>query len=98
MNTGTIIRTILAIATCLNTALMATDLAQFNNAKLDLAYRIVSVILNFIIVACVTWFNNDYTPEACEGTGLTRMLKAEEDEIGVNVDGLDYIEDGDDDE
>ena len=98
MNTGTIIRTILAIATCLNTALMATDLAQFNNPKLDLAYRIVSVILNFIIVACVTWFNNDYTPEACEGTGLTRMLKAEEDEIGVNVDGLDYIEDGDDDE
>ena len=98
MNTGTIIRTILAIATCLNTALMATDLAQFNNAKLDLAYRIVSVILNFIIVACVTWFNNDYTPEACEGTGLTRMLKAEENEIGVNVDGLDYIEDGDDDE
>ena len=98
MNTGTIIRTILAIATCLNTALMATDIAQFNNPELDLAYRIVSVILNFIIVACVTWFNNDYTPEACEGTGLTRMLKADEDEIGVNVDGLDYIEDGDDDE
>ena len=98
MNTGTIIRTILAIATCLNTALMATDIAHFHNPKLDLAYKIISVILNFIIVACVTWFNNDYTPEACEGTGLTRMLKAEEDEIGVNVDGLDYIEDGDDDE
>lgn len=98
MNTGTIIRTILAIATCLNTALMATDLAQFHNATLDLVYRILSVVLNFVIVACVTWFNNDYTPEACEGTGLTRMLKADEDEIGVNVDGLDYIEDGDDDE
>ena len=77
MNTGTIIRTILAIATCLNTALMATDIAQFNNAKLDLAYRIVSVILNFIIVACVTWFNNDYTEEACIGTGITRQLKEE---------------------
>ena len=77
MNTGTIIRTILAIATCLNTALMATDLAQFHNEKLDLAYRIVSVILNFIIVACVTWFNNDYTEEACIGTGITRQLKEE---------------------
>ena len=77
MNTGTIIRTILAIATCLNTALMATDIAQFNNPKLDLAYRIVSVILNFIIVACVTWFNNDYTEEACIGTGITRQLKEE---------------------
>lgn len=95
MNTGTIIRTILAIATCLNTALMATDIAQFHNANLDLAYRIVSVILNFIIVACVTWFNNDYTPEACEGTGLTRMLKAE-DEVGVNVEGLEYMDGGED--
>lgn len=96
MNLGTKIRTILAVATCLNTALMATDVAQFHNESLDLAYRIVSVILNFIIVACVTWFNNDYTPEACEGTGLTRMLKAENDGLDIVVD--EYIEDGDDDE
>ena len=96
MNTGTKIRTILAIATCLNTALMATDVAQFNNATIDLLYRIVSVVLNFIIVACVTWFNNDYTPEACEGTGLTRMLKANEDGLDILLN--DYIEDGDEDE
>lgn len=96
MNTGTIIRTILAVATCLNTALMATDLTQFHNEKLDLAYRIISVVLNFVIVACVTWFNNDYTPEACEGTGYTRMLKAEDDGLGIEVE--DYLEDGDDNE
>ena len=96
MNFGTKIRTILAIATCLNTALMATDIAQFNNAKLDLAYRIVSVILNFIIVACVTWFNNDYTPEAALGTGLTRQLKSGEDGLDVVLE--DYIEDGEEDE
>ena len=96
MNLGTKIRTVLAVATCLNTALMATDIAQFHNATLDLIYRIVSVVLNFIIVACVTWFNNDYTPEACEGTGLTRMLKAEEDGLDIVVD--EYIEDGDDNE
>ena len=77
MNTGTIIRTILAVATCLNTALMATDIAQFHNPKLDLAYKIISVVLNFVIVACVTWFNNDYTPEAAIGTGVTRQLKDE---------------------
>lgn len=100
MNIGTKIRTLLAIATCLNTALMATDVAQFQNESLNLAYRIISVILNFVIVACVTWFNNDYTAEACEGTGLTRQLKEEAkgEEIGVNVDGLDYLEDGDEDE
>ena len=96
MNFGTKIRTILAVATCLNTALMATDVAQFHNPKLDLAYKVISVILNFVIVACVTWFNNDYTPEAAEGTGLTRMLKAGEDGLDIVVD--DYIEDGDDNE
>lgn len=93
MNFGTKVRTILAIATCLNTALLATDIAQFHNEKLNLAYRIISVILNFIIVACVTWFNNDYTEEACIGTGITRQLKAEgkEDYFG------DYFFDDDED-
>ena len=96
MNNGTIIRTILAIATCLNTALLATDVAQFHNPKVDLAYRIISVILNFVIVACATWFNNDYTPEAAIGTGLTRQLKEGEDGLDIAIE--DYIEDGDDDE
>ena len=100
MNYGTKIRTALAIATCLNTALMATDLTQFHNETLNLLYRIVSVILNFVIVACVTWFNNDFTEQACEGTGYTRMKKAiaKGEEIGVNVDGLEYLEDGEHDE
>lgn len=96
MNTGTKIRTILAVATCLNTAMLATDFAQFNNPTVDMIYRIVSVVLNFIIVACVTWFNNDYTPEASEGTGYTRMLKTGEDGLGVVLD--DFIEEGDEDE
>lgn len=96
MNFGTKVRTILAVATCLNTALMATDFAQFNNATVDMVYRIVSVILNFIIVACVTWFNNDYTEEAAEGTGLTRALKAGEDGLDILLE--EYIEDGEEDE
>lgn len=78
MNFGTKVRTILAIATCLNTALLATDVAQFHNETVNLIYRILSVILNFIVVACVTWYNNDYTPEACIGTGMARQLKAEQ--------------------
>lgn len=96
MNFGTKIRTILAVATCLNTALMATDIAQFHNPTLDLAYRIVSVILNFVIVACATWYNNDFTPEAAVGTGLTRQLKNGEDGLDIVVE--DYIKDGDEDE
>lgn len=100
MNGGTIIRTILVVATCLNTALMATDVAQFGNEKVNFVYRVISVVLNFIIVACATYYNNDYTEAAAEGTGYTRQLKAEAkgEEIGVDVDGLDYLEDGDEDE
>jgi hypothetical protein len=100
MNTGTKLRTVLVVATCLNTALMATDVAQFHNETVNLIYRIASVILNFIIVACATYYNNDYTSEASEGTGYTRHLKAvaKGEDIGVNVDGLEYLEDGDEDE
>lgn len=100
MNNGTLIRTALVIATCFNTALMATDVAQFHNPTVDLIYRILSVIANFVIVFCATYYNNDYTEQAAEGTGYTRQLKAEAkgEEIGVDVDGLDYLEDGDEDE
>lgn len=77
MNFGTKLRTVLAIATSLNTALMATDLTGFHNPTVDIIYKVVSIILNFIIVACVTYYNNDYTEEACIGTGMTRQLKAE---------------------
>lgn len=77
MNQGTIIRTILVIASCFNTALMATDVAQFGNETVNLIYKILSVVANFIIVFCATYFNNDYSEEACIGTGMTRQLKAE---------------------
>ena len=90
MNRETKIRTILAIATSLNTALMATDLTGFANATLDTIYKVVSIILNFIIVALVTWFNNDYTVEACESTGQMRMRKAEKK--GIN--GEYFFEEG----
>ena len=80
MNKGTIIRTILVIATCLNTAMMATDFAQFHNATVDMIYKIVSVVLNFVIVACATYYNNDYSEEGAIGTGYTRQLKKEQKE------------------
>lgn len=86
MNTGTKLRTILTIATCLNTALIATDITGFNNATADLIYKIASIVLNFIIVALGVYFNNDYTPEACEYTGKMRLAKKRPD------DGEDFFE------
>ena len=86
MNSGTIIRTVLAIATCLNTALLATDVAQFGNEKVNEAYKIISVILNFVIVACVTWFNNDYSVEADTHTKLMRQAKELRDFVPETAD------------
>lgn len=80
MNLGTIVRTTFTIATCLNTALMSINVIQFENATVDLIYKICSVLLNFVIVACATYFNNDYTPEAAEATGMMRQMKAEKKE------------------
>lgn len=94
MNTGTKIRTVLVIATCLNTALLAVDVAQFGNETVNLIYQILSVVANFVIVFCATWFNNDYTPEAAIGTGVTRQLKAEKAEGYVG--DMFYSEDVDD--
>lgn len=95
MNRGTIIRTVLVVATCLNTALMATDVAQFNNATVNLIYKILSVVLNFVIVACATYYNNDFTEEACIGTALTRQLKAENDE---DYEGEEFFDDDDEED
>lgn len=98
MNFGTKIRTVLAVATSLNTALMATDLSGFANVYVDLAYKIVSIILNFVIVALVTYYNNDYTETACEYTGLMRREKNgyDEDFIGEEFDEVD--DDGEEEE
>lgn len=102
MNTGTKLRTFLAIVTCLNTALLVTDVAQFNNPTLDVLYRGASVILNCIIVALTTYFNNDYSEEGCVGTGTTRLLKAQakDNKIEWTEDMTDPVEEeeGDDDE
>lgn len=87
MNFGTKLRTILVIATCLNTALMATDITEFNSPTLDLIYKVASIVLNFIIVACATYYNNDFTEEACRSTGYMRWLKSIQKGEGVG-DGL----------
>lgn len=85
MNYGTKLRTLLVVATCLNTALMATDVAQFHNETINLIYRIASVILNFVIVACATYYNNDYTVEGATGTKITRDMKELRDYVGEYV-------------
>ena len=95
MNRGTKIRTVLGVLTTINTVLAVTDITQFGNETVTFYYKLISVIVNAIVVGINTWYNNDYTEEACIGTGVTRQLKAEqkEDYIGdiFYQDDPDYI-------
>lgn len=96
MNKGTRIRAAIAIIALVNQALVTIGTVDFGNEISNQIYKWISLL--FLVGAMVTshWYNNDYTPEACEGTGLTRALKADEDGLDMVVE--DYIEDGDDDE
>ena len=93
---GTILRTIAAIAVSLHTALLATDVTGFDNPTVDLVYKIASLVLNFVVIAIATYYNNDYTDEATLGTDITRRLKEDPTLIVTIEDGDE--EDEDDDE
>ena len=80
MNRGTIIRTVLAIATVINSGAIAAGIADFQNPTVDMIDKILSFTATAVILFVNTYYNNDYTPEGCEGTGLTRQLKAEKKE------------------
>ena len=101
MNKGTKIRTALAVLTTINTMLAVTDVAQFGNEKLNMAYKIVSVIVNALVVGINTWYDNNYTPEACEGTGWTRQQKLINKGVCTDIpasamENVGILEDGDD--
>ena len=79
MNTGTKIRTALRIAVSLNTAIYAVSAAvgALGFGWLTMAWTIFTIASDFVVSALTTYYNNDYTEEACIGTGITRQLKAE---------------------
>lgn len=75
MNNGTKIRTALAVATSINMALATIDVAQFGNENVNMAYKVISVLVNAIVVGLVAYYNNDYTVEGATGTKITREMK-----------------------
>lgn len=79
MNTGTRVRSALAVAIALYTAFLKTDVADFGNETVNLIYQICMKMVTFVVIFLITYYNNDYTPEAAIGTGVTRQLKAEKD-------------------
>ena len=97
MNKGTRIRAAIALIALINQALVTIGTVDFGNEISNQIYKWISLL--FLVGAMVTshWYNNDYTPIASEYTGAMRQAKTG-DEAGVDVSGLDYLEDGDDDE
>ena len=79
MNKGTRIRTVVLAIAVINQAISQVGDPDFGNETANVVYRIVSYIFTVAAAAIAFWYNNDFTPEACLGTALTRQLKAEKE-------------------
>ena len=85
MNTGTRIRSALAIALALYTAFAKTDVAEFGNETVNLIYQICMKVVTFVVIFLITYYNNDYTVEGDTGTKITREMKQLRDHQGETV-------------
>lgn len=97
MNFGTKLRTVLRIATSLQTALCMTTavITDFNNKSLILVWAIFSIICDFVIAFITTYYNNDYTETAAKYTGMMRLEKEQMRGIITGENFYDEAEEGD---
>lgn len=100
MDAGTRTRTVTALVTAILDFLAAFHIVNFSDAQADAIYKIVLTIVTAVVWGYASHYkNNDFTEEACEGTGLTRLLKAEK-QAGVYTESwtAENIEGGEADE
>lgn len=71
------ITAIVALVTSINTILALCGINLFDDITSDQVYTIVSAVVNLIVMAVSYWRDHPWTEEACIGTGMTRMLKAQ---------------------
>lgn len=95
MNRGTIIRLILAIALAINDGAIIMGVAEINDPTFNQIYKWLSLIATFVIIGINHYYNNDYSEEACIGTGTTRLLKEQKKltQQGGKIIGEDFGED-----
>lgn len=76
MDAGTRARTVTALVTAILDFLAAFHIVNFSDAQTDAIYKIVLTIVTAFVWGYASHYkNNDFTEEACEGTGYTRLLK-----------------------
>lgn len=95
MNFGTKLRTVLAIATALNTANVMSAFAEFDNPIISTIYKVLSLIALIIVLSANTYYNNDYTETACKYTGMMRLEK--EQKKGI-ITGENFFDEEEEDE
>ena len=74
-NSGTWIRTIIMVLVFLNqVTALAGKLTFFSEGVLGTVYLIISVVLTFITMLLVYWYNNDWTGAASLATDFFNMI------------------------
>ena len=80
MNAETRGRTVTAFIVAVLDFLAAFHILEFTQDQYQAILKIVLVLTTaFVWAYCSHYKNNDYTEEACIGTGVTRQLKIEKD-------------------
>lgn len=94
MNIGTIARTIATTLAQINMCLCTFGVTNFENVTEDMIYTVVSVIVTIVTTAVGHYKNNDFSKEAAEGTGLTRLLKQlnKAQQNGVEFNGENFFD------
>lgn len=77
MNKGTRIRGIALLLTILNKVMVDMGTIDFGNHAVNVAYKVLSTLVMIGAAVAAYWYNNDWTEDACIGTGITRQRKAE---------------------
>lgn len=98
MNTGTKIRTILAIIAIVNTIVAIFDVVTFVNPMINIAYKIISALFMAVVLFISHYFNNDYSIEHAEATGYARLRKATKKASYVGENFFDEVDDVEDKE
>lgn len=77
MNKGTRLRLLALFVTITNEVLVSIGTIDFGDHTVNVVYKVISVLFMIGAAVAAYWYNNDWTEDACIGTGITRQRKAE---------------------
>ena len=101
MDKGTRERTIASLIIAITDVLSVFGIIDFSNEQINAVKNLVLIIASLIVGGVGYYYNNQFTEEACEGTGLTRSLKdmkAEDYDVWTEPVEMEEDEEDDDEE